>query len=122
ALLIFAFSDFAAVSRWATQNVGQAVTIAFVLMWLLMLAQVPLVAVMGLVGIVGSALFVGFRPAVSAYATEATSFLTNSQVATLPLFLMMGSFAAVSGMADDMYRLGHLLLSRYRRGVGRGPT
>jgi C4-dicarboxylate transporter, DctM subunit len=117
ALLIFAFSDFAAVAHWATQNVGRAVIIAFVLMWLLMLAQVPLVAVMGLVGIVGSALFVGFGPAVSAYATEATSFLTNSQVATLPLFLMMGSFAAVSGMADDMYRLGHVLLSRYRGGL-----
>ena len=117
ALLAYAFSDFAALSRWATQNLGIAVTIAFVLMWILMLAQVPLVAVMGLTGIVGSALFTGFAPAVSAFATEVTSFLTNTQVATLPLFLMMGSFAAVSGMADDMYRLGHVLLSRYRGGL-----
>jgi len=30
---------------------------------------------------------------------------------------MMGSFAAVSGMSDDMYRLGHVLLSRYRGGL-----
>ena len=30
---------------------------------------------------------------------------------------MMGSFAAVSGMADDMYRLGHVLLSRCRGGL-----
>ena len=98
-------------------NVGLAVTIAFVLMWLLMLGQVPLAAVMGLTGVVGSALFIGFAPAISAFATEATTFLTNTQVATLPLFLMMGSFAAVSGMADDMYRLGHVLLSRRRGGL-----
>ena len=30
---------------------------------------------------------------------------------------MMGSFAAVSGMSDDMYRLGHVLLSRRRGGL-----
>ena len=52
-----------------------------------------------------------------AVGDEATTFLTNTQVATLPLFLMMGSFAAVSGMSDDMYRLGHVLLSRYRGGL-----
>ena len=92
-------------------------TIAFVVMWLLMLGQVPLAAVMGLTGIFGAALFIGFAPAISAFATEATTFLTNTQVATLPLFLMMGSFAAVSGMSDDMYRLGHVLLSRYRGGL-----
>jgi C4-dicarboxylate transporter, DctM subunit len=93
------------------------VTIAFVVMWIFMLGQAPLAAVMGLTGIFGAALFTGFAPAISAFATEATTFLTNSQVATLPLFLMMGSFAAVSGMSDDMYRLGHVLLSRYRGGL-----
>ena len=114
ALMVF---DFPFVARWTAQNVGLAVTIAFILMWLLMLAQVPLAAVMGLTGVVCSALFIGIGPAISAFATEATSFLTNAQVATLPLFLMMGSFAAVSGMSDDMYRLGHVLLSRYRGGL-----
>ncbi|MFL5090583.1 MAG: TRAP transporter large permease subunit [Xanthobacteraceae bacterium] len=117
ALVTVLLVDFAAVSRWAAQNIGFAVAIAFTVMWILMFAQVPLAAVMGLTGVVGSALFVGFAPATSAFATEATSFLTNSQVATLPLFLMMGSFAAVSGMSDDMYRLGHVLLSRYRGGL-----
>ena len=109
--------NFAFVSHWAGQNLGLAVGIAFALMWILMLGQVPLAAVMALTGIVGSALFVGFIPAASTFATEATTFLTNSQIATLPLFLMMGSFAAVSGMADDMYRLGHVLLSRSRGGL-----
>jgi tripartite ATP-independent transporter DctM subunit len=117
ATIAFGLVEFAWLSRWATQNIGAAVTIAFIVMWLLMLGQVPLAAVMGLTGIFGSALFIGFAPAVSAFATEATTFLTNTQVATLPLFLMMGSFAAVSGMSDDMYRLGHVLLSRYRGGL-----
>ncbi len=116
-LLAFAIYEFAWLAHWVSQNVGTAVTIAFVVMWLLMLGQVPLAAVMGLTGIFGAALFIGPTPAISTFANEATSFLTNTQVATLPLFLMMGSFAAVSGMSDDMYRLGHVLLSRYRGGL-----
>lgn len=116
-LVIWCLLNFGLVSIWATQNIGLAVTIAFVVMWVLMLGQVPLAAVMAMTGIIGSALFVGFVPATSAFATEAATFLTNSQIATLPLFLMMGSFAAVSGMADDMYRLGHVLLSRARGGL-----
>lgn len=114
---VVAAIDFSIVARWTEHNVGLAVTFAFVIMWLLMLGQVPLAAVMGLTGVVGSAMFIGFAPAFSTLATEATGFLTNSQVATLPLFLMMGSFAAVSGMSDDMYRLGHVLLSRRRGGL-----
>jgi tripartite ATP-independent transporter DctM subunit len=117
AFVAWCLFNFGLVSRWAGQNLGPAVGIAFALMWILMLLQVPLAAVMGLAGILGSALFVGFVPAASAFATEAATFLTNSQIATLPLFLMMGSFAAVSGMADDMYRLGHVLLSRSRGGL-----
>ena len=116
-LIAFALYEFAWLSHWVTQNIGTAVTIAFVVMWMLMLGQVPLAAVMGLTGIFGAALFIGATPAISTFANEATSFLTNTQVATLPLFLMMGSFAAVSGMSDDMYRLGHVLLSRYRGGL-----
>jgi len=116
-LVAFGLFEFAWLTRWAGHNIGLAVTIAFAVMWIFMLGQVPLAAVMGLTGIFGAALFTGFAPAASAFATEATTFLTNSQVATLPLFLMMGSFAAVSGMSDDMYRLGHVLLSRYRGGL-----
>src|SRR4029079_19531551 len=53
----------------------------------------------------------------SAFATEATGFLTNSQIATLPMFLMMGSFAATAGMSDDIYRLAHAVLGRFRGGL-----
>ena len=105
------------IGRWASGHPGTAVVIAFSAMWIFMLAQVPLAALTGLVGIVGAALFIGFSPALSAFATGATGMLTNSQIATLPLFLMMGSFAAVSGMADDLYRLAHSVFGRQRGGL-----
>jgi TRAP-type uncharacterized transport system fused permease subunit len=44
-------------------------------------------------------------------------FLTNSQVAVLPLFLMMGSLAVVAGMSGDIYELAHTLLAHRRGGL-----
>lgn len=117
ALAGYAALDFAAVARWTQSDPGTAVVVAFVLLWACLLGLVPLAAVMGLMGIVGSALFIGFGPAFSAFATEAAGFLTNSQVATLPLFLMMGSFAAVAGVSNDVYRLAQAFVGLFRGGL-----
>jgi C4-dicarboxylate transporter, DctM subunit len=116
-LAIYATLHFAALSSWAAQNPGSTVAIAFAVLWCLMLLLFPLAAVTGLIGLVGCSLFIGASPAMSAFATEATGLLTNSQLATLPLFLMMGSFAAVAGLADDLYRLSHVLFGRWRGGL-----
>jgi C4-dicarboxylate transporter, DctM subunit len=113
----YAVVDFAGMSEWAQDNPGKAVGIAFACMWVLMLSQVPLAAVTGLIGIVGGALFIGFPPFFSAFATESAGLLTSSQIATLPLFLMMGSFAAVSGLSEDLYELAHVLFGRFRGGL-----
>ena len=109
--------EFDALAHWAQAHIGVSVTLAFTIMWLLAMGVIPVAAVMGLVGLVGAALFIGFGPAFSAYATEVSGFLTNGQVSTLPLFLMMGSFAATADVSDDIYRLMHLLLGRLRGGL-----
>jgi tripartite ATP-independent transporter DctM subunit len=111
------FWNFSAVSQAAQNNVGTTVVLVFVAMWLLTLAVVPIASTMALVGIVSSALLIGWTPSLSAAATEATGFLTNAQVATLPLFLMMGSFAAAANMSEDVYRLAYVLLGRFRGGL-----
>lgn len=108
---------FNSVARWVSGHPGSAVAIAFAIMWIFMLGLVPLACVTGVIGIVGTAFFIGFGPALNTFATEATGLLTNNQIATLPLFLMMGSFAAVSGMADDLYRLAHAAFGRFRGGL-----
>ncbi len=113
----YAIYDFSGMSRWARSNPGGAVSIGFALMWIFMFGLMPLAALTGVVGVFGTSLLIGWSPAMNAFATEATGLFTNSQIATLPLFLMMGSFAAVSGMADDLYRLAHIVFSRYRGGL-----
>jgi C4-dicarboxylate transporter, DctM subunit len=109
--------NFSALSLAAQAHVGITVVLVFVTMWIMTLASLPIAATMALVGTVSSALFIGWTPSLSAAATEATGFLTNSQVATLPLFLMMGSFAAAANISEDVYRLAHVLFGRFRGGL-----
>lgn len=112
--LIFHWQD---LSYWSQDNPIKAVLITFACMWLLLLMLLPLSAVLAATGLTGASLLLGGNAALSAFATEAEGFLTNYQVATLPMFLMMGSFAAVSGIADDVYRLAQSILGRYRGGL-----
>ena len=117
ALAVWIGSDFAAFSRWAQANPATTVLVAFAVLWLALLLLVPLAAIMGLLGIVGTAAFIGLNPSLGAFATEATGFLSNYQVASLPLFLLMGSFAAVSGISEDLYRLAQVLFGSFRGGL-----
>lgn len=117
ATVVVSVVRFPALSDWARGHVGWSVTISFIVMWLMTLALVPVAAIMAVIGVVASALFIGLTPAMSAAATEVTGFLTNSQVATLPLFLMMGSFAVAANISEDIYRLAHAILGRFRGGL-----
>jgi len=116
-LIAFGLFDFNALARLTRAYPASAVTLACVLLWLILMAYVPLAAVMGLIGIAGTAMFIGVTPSMSVFATETAGFLTASNVAVLPLFLMMGSFAAVAGLADDAYALAHAMLQRFRGGL-----
>lgn len=117
AFAVWIWSDFAAFSRSAQASPATTVLIAFVVLWLALLMLVPLAAIMGLLGVVGTAAFMGLNPSLGAFATEATGFLANYQVASLPLFLLMGSFAAVSGISEDLYRLAQALFGSFRGGL-----
>ena len=104
-------------ASWAQVHIGLAVTLVFVIMWLMTLILIPIAAIMGIVGVISSTLFIGLLPSLGAASTEVTGFLGNSQLATLPLFLMMGSFAAVADISEDVYRLAHVMLGRLRGGL-----
>ncbi len=89
----------------------------FLAMWALSLALVPIAAVMGLVGVVGASLLIGFGPALNVLGTTATGYLSNNELAVLPLFLIMGSFATAAGLSSDIYELAHVLLGHLRGGL-----
>jgi tripartite ATP-independent transporter DctM subunit len=119
ALLMFAglVAAFPSLTAFA-QNYPIALTlIGLLALWLMMVLYVPLTSAMGLLGLFGMMLMIQPEPALSVLGNEAVQFLTNSQVAVLPMFLMMGSFAVVAGLSRDIYELAHTLLSHRRGGL-----
>lgn len=117
AALVWAITDLRGLSGFAQIEPASFVLLAFGLLWLAVFSQIPLAAVSGLIGLGGTALFIGAPAAGNVMAGDVGEFLSNAQVATLPLFLMMGSFAVAAGISDDIYRLAHALLGRVRGGL-----
>ncbi len=91
--------------------------IAFAAVWVPLMMLVPVGAAMGLAGLLATAVLTNYEVSFSTFAIQAASFLGNSNVSVLPLFLMMGSFAAAAGLSDDVYALAHALLGRWRGGL-----
>ncbi len=117
ALAAYAAWDFGSMRSLASNSPILASVAGLLLLWILLLAKMPMGGVMGMVGISGSMFFLDVAPALSALATNVAGFLTNSEVSVLPLFLLMGSLAAAAGMAEDIYRLAHALLCGMRGGL-----
>ncbi len=117
ALGAYAALDFAAAKSFVRGSPLLSTGLGFVLLWILLLAKFPMGAVMGLIGVIGSIFVLDPWPALSALGSNIAGFLTNSEVAVLPLFLLLGSFAAIAGIAEDIYRLAQALLSGFRGGL-----
>jgi tripartite ATP-independent transporter DctM subunit len=86
-------------------------------MWALTMLLTPLGSAMGLSGIVGIAIVVGLDPALNAFGTQSADLFHNFNIAVIPLFLMMGSFAAAAGLGTDVYRLASAVVGHLRGGI-----
>jgi tripartite ATP-independent transporter DctM subunit len=92
-------------------------TLLFFGVWIPILLLVPLGAAMGLTGLVGLYVVMGWDPAINALGFINARFLANPNLAILPLFLLMGNLAVAAGLADDIYSLANILLRNWRGGL-----
>ncbi|OGA30227.1 MAG: C4-dicarboxylate ABC transporter permease [Betaproteobacteria bacterium RIFCSPLOWO2_02_FULL_65_24] len=91
--------------------------IGIVGMLALIAMHVPIGVAMALAGLAGVAYMEGLDTALSMFSTAPTNVLTNVELAAIPMFLLMGSFAAAAGLSGDLYRLFHALMGHYRGGL-----
>ena len=117
AALLVLYWAFPALSSAAQASPGWTSLGVVLGIWVLLALYVPLAAALGLLGVFAAALMIGIDPALSVLGNETAQFLTNEQVAVVPMFLMMGSFAVAAGMAEDIYDLAHALLAPLRGGL-----
>ena len=69
------------------------------------------------VGIVAFALQTDWGPALTFLASEPSQVLGSTDIAAVPLFLMMGAFVNVSGFSKDLYTAAAALLGHRRGGL-----
>jgi C4-dicarboxylate transporter DctM subunit len=86
-------------------------------LFLLIVARVPIGFAMIIVGVAGVALQSSWPPALTLLATEPASVLSNVDLATVPLFLLMGTFATIAGFSADIYNAVAALFGHRRGGL-----
>jgi tripartite ATP-independent transporter DctM subunit len=84
---------------------------------LMIFLEIPVAVALGLVGIIGSGLIIGFPGAMAIGATTTWDSLTNYTLTMLPLFVMMGNIAAHSGLSSKLYQSMSVLIGHRRGGL-----
>ncbi len=94
--------------------------LGFVLMFALMLVRVPIGVAMGIAGVLGYGLLGGWGPALALLGKVPLSTVTDYKLAVIPMFVLMGSFAAAAGMSRELFRAGDAWFGHWRGGVAMG--
>ena len=91
--------------------------VGLVALFALIMLSVPIAIAMMAVGTVGFALQAGWGPALTFLASEPVRLLSSIDMATLPLFLLMGAFANAAGFSEDVYAAAAAFLGHRRGGL-----
>jgi C4-dicarboxylate transporter, DctM subunit len=92
---------------------GLGILFLFVLCFL----QVPVGLAMIAVGVGSFAMQAGWAPALTFLASEPANQLGSVDIAIVPLFLLMGSFASIAGFSEDIYAAAAAFLGHRRGGL-----
>jgi C4-dicarboxylate transporter, DctM subunit len=91
--------------------------IGMVALFILIVSKVPIAIAMVIVGVGGFALQVGWWPALSLLSGDPSAYLASIDLATIPLFLLMGTFASAAGFSNDLYAVAAAFLGHRRGGL-----
>ncbi len=91
--------------------------LGFAGLFVLMIMRIPIGVSMGIAGFLGFGILSGFGPAITLFGTETAQVLSNANLAVVPLFILMGSLATISGLSDDIYRLIYALVGHWPGGL-----
>ncbi len=86
-------------------------------LFVLILLQVPIGFAMIIVGVAGYGLQAGWGPAFTILASESSGLLSSVDLAAVPLFLLMGTFASAAGFSADIYNPAAALVGHRRGGL-----
>ena len=89
----------------------------FAILLVLLLIRVPVGVSMAIAGFAGFSMVVGVDPAISMLSQVAFNSLTAYEFSIIPMFILMGVFAAKSDLSLEMFRASQAWLGRFRGGM-----
>lgn len=89
----------------------------FLLLFGLIAFHIPIGVALGITGFVGMGLLSSWSAAISLFSIEPDSVFGNAELALLPLFILMGTFAGAAGLSADLYRLINAFMGHHRGGL-----
>jgi C4-dicarboxylate transporter DctM subunit len=90
---------------------------AIAILIVLMFVRVPIGLCMFMTGAVGTAIYVGPTPILANLAGVVYDNFSKYSLSVIPIFLLMGSFAARAGLSSALYRAGQAFLGHRRGGL-----
>jgi tripartite ATP-independent transporter DctM subunit len=93
------------------------VPLAFAGLALLIVLRVPIGVAMMVIGASGFAAIVGVSPAIALFGNEVATTFSSADLAVVPVFLLMGSFASAAGLSEDLYRFSDASVGHRRGGL-----
>jgi len=92
-------------------------TIGIIVLFALLALRMPVAMTMLVVGFVGTIAINGLTAALSTLGGEAFEITTTGTLIVVPLFVLMGNLAGVSGMSKDLYEAAYAWLGHMRGGL-----
>lgn len=91
--------------------------IGLAILLLLLVARIPVAFAMFVVGYFGIAALNGFNAANSSLASEAFTLASSPELVVVPLFILMGNVASVTGMSRQLYDAAYAIIGQIRGGL-----
>lgn len=83
----------------------------------LLALRTPVAIAMIVAGIVGIWVLNGWQAAMSTLVDESFVIASTYELIVIPLFVLMGNFATISGMSADLYRAAYAWVGHWRGGL-----
>jgi tripartite ATP-independent transporter DctM subunit len=92
-------------------------TIGIAVLFVLFLLRIPVAFAMFLVGFIGIWILNGFNGAVGLMASETFTLASSPELVVVPLFILMGNVASVTGMSRHLFDAAYAVVGRVRGGL-----
>ena len=91
--------------------------IGLAFLFIFLILRMPVAIAMLVVGFIGTWVMNGTTPALTSLSGEAFEIVSFFEISVVPLFVLMGNLAGVSGMSKDLYEAAYKWFGHFRGGL-----